>query len=235
MIHPSQTLRDRLRASSRKSVVIASLGALVAAGAVALPLTGVTPTAIGQVLRDPMSILERRSPGVRQVGLLTKVKRARKSTRLAGPAGPRQRVLSPARTPAGPGLAGAPISFADSVVPIPFTSFTDAVPLLGAPGGFLPVAGPLLAGGGIVVPPVFGGGVVAPPGGGGGGGGVVVPPDTVTPPPTTPPPPTGGEGVVPPVLAVPEPATWVTMMLGFGVIGGMLRRRRARPVAAAAR
>lgn len=31
------------------------------------------------------------------------------------------------------------------------------------------------------------------------------------------------------VSAVPEPATWLSMLLGFGLIGGALRFRRARP------
>lgn len=29
---------------------------------------------------------------------------------------------------------------------------------------------------------------------------------------------------------VPEPGTWATMLLGFGLVGGMLRRRRSTPV-----
>ena len=29
------------------------------------------------------------------------------------------------------------------------------------------------------------------------------------------------------VGAVPEPATWATMLFGFGLVGGMLRRRRS--------
>lgn len=29
--------------------------------------------------------------------------------------------------------------------------------------------------------------------------------------------------------AVPEPATWATMLLGFGLIGGIMRRRRSQP------
>jgi hypothetical protein len=34
--------------------------------------------------------------------------------------------------------------------------------------------------------------------------------------------------------AVPEPATWLMMILGFGGIGALIRRRRAMPVAATA-
>jgi hypothetical protein len=35
-------------------------------------------------------------------------------------------------------------------------------------------------------------------------------------------------------LGVPEPATWAMMILGFGVVGGALRRRRQGSVASAA-
>jgi hypothetical protein len=31
------------------------------------------------------------------------------------------------------------------------------------------------------------------------------------------------------IAAVPEPSSWLTMMLGFGLLGGMMRRRR-RPL-----
>ena len=48
------------------------------------------------------------------------------------------------------------------------------------------------------------------------------PPSLIVPPtetPTTPP-------IVTPPSAVPEPSTWMTMLLGFGFIGWQLRRRR---------
>jgi hypothetical protein len=68
-------------------------------------------------------------------------------------------------------------------------------------------------------PPGGGGGIVIPPPPGGGGG---PPPPPQEPPPPPPPPP-------PP--AVPEPGTWATLLLGFGLSGWMMRRRR-RTVAA---
>jgi hypothetical protein len=55
---------------------------------------------------------------------------------------------------------------------------------------------------------------IPPPGGGGG----FVPPPIVTqqvPPPPPPPPP-----------AVPEPASWALMLVGFATIGSMLRREK---------
>jgi hypothetical protein len=60
-----------------------------------------------------------------------------------------------------------------------------------------------------VIPP--GGGPIPPPGGGG-------PPSSPPPPPPPSPPP-------PPAL--PEPGTWMTMILGFGLVGALLRRDRA--------
>lgn len=55
----------------------------------------------------------------------------------------------------------------------------------------------------------------------------VIPPPVTTPttepaPPSMDPPPGNG-----PVGAVPEPATWAMMILGFGAAGALLRRRRA--------
>jgi hypothetical protein len=38
-------------------------------------------------------------------------------------------------------------------------------------------------------------------------------------------------GPNPTAIGVPEPATWATMILGFGMIGSMMRRRRSRTVA----
>jgi hypothetical protein len=80
----------------------------------------------------------------------------------------------------------------------------------------------------LVSPPPSLAMVVTGGGGGGGGGGVL--------------PPTGGGGpvtfpttqpreVITAPSAVPEPGTWATMLLGFGIIAWQVRRR-ARPLAA---
>jgi PEP-CTERM motif len=76
--------------------------------------------------------------------------------------------------------------------------------------------GPLLLtpqppGGAIITPPQ------APPPGGGG---------------PNPPPPPGEEPPPPPPPAVPEPGTWATMLLGFGLTGWAMRRRRRQTAAA---
>jgi hypothetical protein len=51
---------------------------------------------------------------------------------------------------------------------------------------------------------------------------LVPPPHIIVPPPQSP----STTPLVPPPSAVPEPATWLTMLLGFGLIGWQLRRRR---------
>ena len=50
---------------------------------------------------------------------------------------------------------------------------------------------------------------------------VIVPPVIPTETPSPP--------VIQPPSAVPEPATWMTMLLGFGLVGWRLRRRRPKP------
>ena len=49
-----------------------------------------------------------------------------------------------------------------------------------------------------------------------------------------PPPPGGGGGHESPPGAVPEPASWMTMLAGFGIIGSLIRRQRRRERLAAA-
>jgi len=55
--------------------------------------------------------------------------------------------------------------------------------------------------------------------------GIIVPP--LSPPHSPPQPPPQPPPVVTPFAAVPEPATWMSMLLGFGLIGWQARRRRA--------
>jgi hypothetical protein len=82
----------------------------------------------------------------------------------------------------------------------------------------LPAAVPAAvpAAGLLAIPPL-----IIPTGGGGGG-------LTVT---QTPPPPGGGGSNPPPPPPgpdVPEPATWLMMLLGFGMVGGMLRWKKSQ-------
>ena len=69
----------------------------------------------------------------------------------------------------------------------------------------------------LLTPPPSGGGIITPPQApppGGGGPNPPPPPPGENPPPPPPPP------------AVPEPGTWATMLLGFGLTGWAMRRRR---------
>ena len=117
-------------------------------------------------------------------------------------AAPRERALGKIHNPA------PPPQFLAAIAPPP-PSIVDLPPFEAA----LTNLGPLMT---IPGPPGGGGGIVtsqSPPGGGGGGGGGGG--DTETPPEQPPPPP-----------PVPEPGTWATMLLGFGMTGWLMRRRR---------
>jgi hypothetical protein len=145
-----------------------------------------------------LAMMTDRSPGERTKAELTKTK----SKKLAM-AAPKMRALPKVAKPELPKEFVAAIAPPlPNIAEVPATApLTSIGPLLITPG----IPG---AGGGIIVPPQ-----VPPPGGGGG------PPG---PPPETPP------GPPPPVdtPSVPEPGTWATMLLGFGITGWMMRRRR---------
>lgn len=124
--------------------------------------------------------------------------------------------------PGDSGVAPAEASGTDLPVPI----FGEGGPLgggggpgfIGLPGGYTS-SGP----GSVGLPGGYGGGGGGSGGGGGGGGGGSTPP--VMPPGT-------GGGTPPPVAGVPEPATWTMMLIGFGAIGGHVRRERRNRAAA---
>jgi hypothetical protein len=158
-----------------------------------------------------LAMMSDRSPGDRTKGELTRTKER------AAPE-PKERALGKITKPE------PPKEFVEAIAP--------TEPKLAEPTQFAPAIanlGPLLVppppggGGGIVVPPQ------APPGGGGGppqqppGN---PPPDTPPPdqPPPDQPPPDHPPPDHPPI--VPEPATWASMLLGFGLTGMMIRRRR---------
>lgn len=104
-----------------------------------------------------------------------------------------------------------PVNLADLIAPPP----ADFVPVEVAPKApeLLFMSAPP---GGIFLSPPPSGGGGGPPGGGGGppGGGGGTPPGSPPPTPSVP-------------GAVPEPGTWMTMLLGFGFIGWSMRRQRA--------
>ena len=155
-------------------------------------------------------VLAGRSPGERLAAELTKTKRMA----AAAPQPERTaRALPRVRTPAAEAVArpaaalpGAPDLFGPALLdqaPVP--------PVFA--GGFLPAPGPggFYSGPSFLPAPGIGGGIGGG-GGGGGGGGDIPPGPTETP-------------------VVPEPATWLLMILGFGALGFRMRQRRARAFA----
>jgi len=182
--------------------------AIGAAGAVALGV-GVgasVPTTGNGKAADPQlaSLMSARSPGMRS-GAVTSTKGPRlQPAAFAAPPVPKSEVLSE-RTPAPVKVASAapvPAILAPvAAAPIPASAVAAAAPVLAIPAAPATAVGgisPLLGGLALVplVPAVFNGG---------GGGGITT------------------LDIAP---AVPEPATWLMMISGFGILGFAMRRRR---------
>jgi hypothetical protein len=159
---------------------------------------GISDTLHG--VQSVAAMLAERSPGARPNGALVNLKHKKAVLH--------ERALPKIRGPIAP-------------PPTPFEA------LAGPPPIALPPPAPLfatVAGTPTPIPPVGGGPGGPPvlsdiplPGGGGGGGGFTPPPITTAevPPPTTPTTP-----------AVPEPASWSIMLLGFALVGFALKRQR---------
>lgn len=178
------------------------------------------------------SIINGRSPGARTSGDLDKIKNPGAESPIPGAS------LKVREQPPSPGLSRVVQHNEPPEITRPPSS----------PGGLIPMGNPLLAnglsyapssgilsgssrgsGGGFGGSGFGGGGVGGGFGGGvgggfGGGGGV----GTLPPPSVTLPIDGGGVPPVDVVSAVPEPTTWVTMIIGFGAIGVALRRSRRR-------
>lgn len=203
--------RRAKRAAARRRRQVILSGALAFTAVVAAPLSiasylGVESQIPGvAAAKSFMAMMSERSPGDRTKAELTRTKHR-------GAAAPKQRALGKI-TPPPP-----PKEFVEAIAP-PSPKITEGVPLAAAPT----TLGPLLIApstpGGIVVPPS------APTPGGTGG---PTPPGVEGPPPTEPPPPPGDGGPPPTPPVVPEPGTWATMLLGFGLTGLMIRRRRRK-------
>jgi len=190
------------------------------------PATGkaTKAAAILAALKDPLSLFAERSPGGRGAGALLSTKPGKQAA-LMDP-GPEERVLSQVRDrdPDFGGLPALPGLDDPAFAPDPGV---DGLPGGGGfPGGGGGGGGP--GGGGF---PGGGGGPFAGPfspqfipGGGGppGGGPPGSDPPGSGPPGTDPP---GGGGIPPVTSAVPEPATWAVMILGFFAVGAAARRR----------
>ena len=198
------TIRTLIR---RRWPLAAALLALLASGG-AMWGSGST-AAIAEILKDPLSLLAERSPGARADGSQFAAKRGKGVTPVEfvmGTGRERAPTVSESAAPAGASPASAP----DSLVAV-----LPEEPRLaaGVPGDLLPgdailgaPRGPSL---GVGSP-----GMLIPIGSGPGGPGSSPSCCTSgTPPGVT----------VPP--AVPEPATWITLILGFFMVGGVLRAK----------
>lgn len=187
------------------------IGALVAA-TVAAPLTVALVDAFGPTSADIqrasrafgpakeiLAFLSQRSPGERTVAELSKLRR------IAAVSAPKQRALGKIRQPLLPPSVvkslsnDVPLGIVLPVLPA-LSIPTPALDALVLPANavILPSAAPLI--GGL-------------PGVGGPGGGVPIDPPIISPPPV--------------ISPVPEPQTWLTMLLGFVFVGANVRRNRA--------
>ena len=167
-------------------------------------------SALAAVLQDPLAVLAGRSPGMRTAAALRQTKGAALAPSRAKPT---ERVLSAARVRP------------PAVVPLETADLLGALPP--AVAGLLPPEGQVLpfdaAGPAIDLPLPLASFVETPPAVGSlapGGLTTVLPADSVLPPTTT--------------SAVPEPAVWMQLILGFGLIGVALRWRRRAPTPAVA-
>jgi hypothetical protein len=212
----------QLRGSRRTRTVIGLSACFFLSGGLAYPASVNTMVQPGvTAAAGLMAMLAGRSPGERLEGTVTSKPR---QARVAAAVGAR------------PGMDAGEESEATS----PTARLLPALgPIIGeAPEGALPVmdlgqgVAPLtaaLAGAGTedlaaAVGTPGAAGLVFPllaPGGGPGGFGAAPGGENPVSPPG------GGPVVVTPVSPVPEPSTWITMLLGFAAVGLGLRRRRA--------
>jgi hypothetical protein len=177
-------------------------GSIAGEGGLFGPRPAAALASAAAALKDPLALLQDRSPGARMGALLqTKHKLAQVSPReqeqAPAPSGvvPHERVLSETRTrPPVPGSVPGP----DQVLPV--QNMPGLVTPQGTPPGGIVPFGPL------------------PPSGGGGGG---PPPTVIETPPVTPP-------TTPPISGVPEPSTWAMMIAGVFFLGSALRRKSAQ-------
>ncbi len=186
--------------SGVKIAAVAAGIALVAVGAAA-PFTSLPVKSIGSV-PDVLSMLHKRSPEQRPDGAVS----SKGAVSMKLPA-----AVTPAAPPkvaaaAAPAAKAAPVQYVVPETPLVLPSavvpaVASALPLAATPAA-------AAVGSGLFIPPL-----IIP--GGGGGGGITT---LVTPP--------GGGGGPTPVPGVPEPETWAMMIIGFGLLGGLLRRRR---------
>ena len=171
--------------------------------------------------------LDARSPGLRAPGALTQTK-GRRVASMKDAFNPKERVLSGGRTRPAPGSNTPAIAYDTGNVtgPSPYTTVgPTALPegdgVVANLDSLPPTVGSYPISGGGTTPIVVSGGGGGGGGGSGGGGGGS----------------SGGGGDTPGVgSAVPEPATWLSLMIGFFAIAfGLRAGKTRRPVECALR
>lgn len=199
--------RDRFR--SFVALAVASLLAVTVPTALFVADRSGTESPGASDVRNFLSMLNARSPGERSTGELSQTK-----NQIFAERGPTQRALGKINQP-----RNGPNEFVRAVTQPEGLPFIDVVPSAELGKAIAPVLAvnstPLS--GGLIVPTSIGSGGVIGSGGGGGGGD--------TPGGTTP---VIAPNDLPTIAAVPEPATWLTMLIGFTGIGVIFRRRRGR-------
>ena len=176
---------------------------------VVVALTATALGAVGPHLINPLAMIRSHSPGVRAAGAITN-KKPRVVRRMASIAPARPHYVRPAKIAAYRPKRVYAVLPTGVEAPVPTALGTSAMPIATISTPLPSALVPVLGGGSSIGPgaltlltiPV---GIIA--GGGGGGGGGV----------------SGGGDFTP---AAPEPGTWLMMILGFGFLGTMLRRRR---------
>lgn len=197
----------------RSLLVPVAAGVLCAFVVDSVAVGGQGRAALTQMVKDPAAMFEGRSPGERGNGAMFQTKNKAVGT-------PSERTLS--NIPVVPAQdVGLPV-VGDAADPVATALFAqpEAPPADGIPSTDVPISPA-----GIFAPsqsfvPIFGGGTPADsggnPGGGNPGGGN----------------PGGGDSSTPPPPAVPEPATWASLILGLFTAGAVLRYQRRASVKA---
>ena len=187
----------------RSLLVPVLAGVLCATVVDSVAVGGQGRAALTQIVKDPAAMFEGRSPGERGAGAMYQTKHKAVST-------PSERTL--ANVPVEPAQdMGLPV-VGDAADPVATALFAqpEAPPADGIPATDVGGATPAWFTPQSVFPAIVGGG-------GGGGGETPVDPEnpggTDTPPPPPPPP-------------VPEPATWLSLIVGLFTAGAVLRYQR---------
>ena len=209
-IRRSRRVREAIRRRRRRGV-IAAITVVALGSGLGLSVAGVGPNdavqaAVNQA-KSLADLLNQRSPGERTEAALTKMKRVHHAR-----AKHRMRVAPPepselAKILMAPPPELVPVDLGPTEPLVALSSPQSLGVTFTSPGGGSP---------GVFVP------------GGPGGGGGDTPGGSPKSNPSSPPEP------LTPTAPVPEPGTWATMLLGFGLIGWKFRRRNRRAAAALA-